>query len=107
MTLQEKQILLAEFLGFKTFIRGKDTVCIGDYEKDGDKIVKFDSDWNWIMQVVEKIEKLYHLHGVRIEGKWCYIITNKNFDVRAETKLEAVFEACVQFVEWYNKNKLK
>jgi hypothetical protein len=31
--------------------------------------LKFDSDWNWIMEVVEKIETIFYIQPIQIAGK--------------------------------------
>lgn len=91
---------------------------------------KFHSDWNWIMEVVEAIEKLdfsktgyswedeYGIHynnegtSVEIGNNTCFIYENLALDpihvyvdVKAETKKKAVVQAINSFLIWYNKNK--
>lgn len=75
----------------------------------------FDSDWNWLMEVVKTIEKLNF--NVRIT---CTCITIENtttntsnlrpifkfhsIDGEFETKEEAIVQAITDFLLWYNKN---
>jgi len=40
---------------------------------------KFDSDWNWIMEVVEAIEKLDNIY-FQIEEQCCYVYDISKFD---------------------------
>lgn len=68
----------------------------------------FKKDWNFLMEVVEKIESL---------GYWTEILGGlqnicligsinsscESFKVIADTKIEAVYKACVTFIEWYNE----
>lgn len=73
------------------------------------KRIKFHSDWNWLMTVVEKIESLnfttsiYHLpktlNTVKIFIGGADIV-GKN----GETKMKAVYKAVVEFIKWYNQN---
>jgi hypothetical protein len=74
--------------------------------------LQFHSDWNWLMQVVEKIESLDgHLHicdnAVFVHFpkriKQCICI---NGSLKL-SKIEAVYNACLEFIEWYNENKTK
>lgn len=69
----------------------------------------FHNDWNWLMQVVEMIESLEY--DVNIEFATCIILKNvddfkpifghgSNF-----SKIEAVYNACLEFIKWYNENK--
>ena len=67
--------------------------------------LRFHSDWNWIMEVVEAIEKIFHIQGVEINGKWCCIKTNTFHEYRGVNKKEAVVEAINQFLIWYEQNK--
>ena len=71
--------------------------------------LKFHNDWNWLMEVVEKIEslgyntKIESLEHTRVSignGKLTTLI-----QVDKETKIKAVYNACVTFIEWYNEQK--
>ena len=79
--------------------------------------LKFHSDWNWIMEVVEKIQTLDRLGGiVMIQQGRCKITSRMAGDhsVYADVsnyylqgmkgQKEAVVEAINQFLIWYNKN---
>ena len=107
----------AEFLGY--------TLRENDCYNGDDKLVaklsflqtadlKFHSDWNWIMEVVEAIEKLTKKDGygyeILITNSLCVIEeTNKIFDSNqrfyAKTRKEAVVGAINQFLIWYEQNK--
>ena len=67
-------------------------------------ILSFDTDWNWLMEVVEKIESLGF--EVQIYKKTCFIYKLGNtltIGKDSETKIQAVYNACVVFIKWYNK----
>jgi hypothetical protein len=85
----------------------------------------YHSDWNWLMEVVEKIESLEkpitnnpNLVGknedyeVHIQGKHVKIyahgeVTKEVVDLRSSesnSKIEAVYNACIEFIKWYNEN---
>lgn len=110
----ENNKLIAEFMGFKLqnnpnerFYKNYFTQANGVWG-NRIEILHFDSDWNWLMEVVEKIESSGYL--VKMAGK-IVIIDNKSnnkdyisFESSQEvTKIEAVYKACVTFIEWYNK----
>ena len=84
--------------------------------------LKFHSDWNWLMEVVEKIEQttIKETYGqfnekesnaivsVVIENKFCQILSNGIYlneivSENEETKIEAVYNACLEFIKWYNE----
>jgi hypothetical protein len=73
--------------------------------------LKFHKDYNWLMQVVEKIESLGYclIIGGRTTKNYCEIrgeaddFTTKYSDSYGETKIEAVYNACIEFVKLYNE----
>lgn len=107
----------AEFLGWKYdsktsihFTKGTwiDNKNIGHCAERG---LSFHSDWNWIMEVVEAIERLSKVGET-------YMFSITKFSVRVshkgnrivdlpidDTKKEAVIQAIDQFIDWYNKQK--
>jgi hypothetical protein len=97
----ENNKLLAEFMGEIDLKRHNNTF-ITSY--------KYDTDWNWLMKVVEKIESLGYclVIGGRTTKNYCEIrgevddFTTKYSDSYGETKIEAVYNACIDFVKWYN-----
>jgi hypothetical protein len=118
---QEFNRLCAEFLGWKQ--NSKKTTFYVD-KNDGRHIyeiqdLKFHSNWEWIMQVVDKIEGLKegeeveHNWYVTIgEGNYCRIFTDefKTFQdeiivYNTNTKKDAVVLAIWEFLQSYNKLK--
>jgi hypothetical protein len=74
--------------------------------------LRFDSDWNWIMEVVEKIDNERWGTGVRITSRSCNIVDNGRRDnwslnmIRtvarvdnAETTKDAVVQAIWEFLQ--------
>lgn len=114
----------AEFLGYKLLTKPYDGAittqdgCFNPFflhdktEGEGWYVYpKFDSDWNWIMFVIEAIEKSYktkeQVYGVGIHSQMCRIDTvNEEIAWKAgATKKEAVVEAIGEFLNWYEINK--
>lgn len=62
--------------------------------------MKFHVSWKWLMPVVIKIEEALG-HTVLIEGNRCRITTGDGaeFEHEAENKMEAVWQAVVNFLE--------
>jgi hypothetical protein len=77
--------------------------------------LEYHSSWEWLMEVVEKIEGLFNGNAFTITNRnlWCIIEMNTQFSlaydieyseisIKASTKLESTWEAVVQFIQWYN-----
>ena len=73
--------------------------------------LKYHEDWNWLMVVVEKIESLgYNIDTMKVDitkyqsSQFCgiYIDGKRIYTNYCETKIEAVYNACVEFIKWYN-----
>lgn len=109
MNKLEKFRLLAEFQGAR-LIKNEHYQF---YDVDnGSNIVwlemmKYDCDWNWIMRICNII----HGYGMTVYisiGGYAQI-TGEDLphiiEVTADTSIEAVFEACVTFVVWFNENR--
>ena len=123
----ENNKLIAEFLGgikqpFE-FPQFGYINSMGDWKDTFfDNQLKFHSNWSWLMSVVEKIETIsvfgklpqfFIMYDNREEFKgWYWLIeVPKKFSKechndknRENTKIEAVYNACIEFVKWHNKN---
>ena len=109
----ENNKLIAEFLGETKqpfeFSQFGYINSLGEWKDTFfDNQLKFHSDWNWLMEVVEKIESLGY--RVEIAKHICRIyLSNKETIIISENtpKIEAVYIACVEFIKWYNnQNKV-
>lgn len=54
----------------------------------------FHKDWNWLLLVVEKIANT----------KGFYSVENDLKDLKITSDIQIVYNACVEFVKWYNEN---
>jgi hypothetical protein len=129
MSTTDNNKLLAEFLGWHskkiniTASRPKGEGIelylkeVTEYNREFiEDELKFHTDWNWLMQVVEKIESLQFqsnndVFKVVIDYGMCTIYNMINnletiVNVSKSTKIEAVYNACVEFVKWYNTQEL-
>ena len=104
----ENNKLIAEFLGYSQPHPDYPNTTYW-YKKDCQPltILLFHSDWSWLMRVVEKIENFTDVECFNIE---IYRILIKTYDdFRLEfwtngfTKIEAIYNACVEFIKWYNE----
>lgn len=67
---------------------------------------KYHSSWDWLMPVVEKIESIAPSRVV-IDCREVRIVKPKGSDVKvhSDSKILSVWQACIQFIQWYNENK--
>ena len=70
--------------------------------------MNFHSNWNILMDVVEKIESLGFFF--EIKRNWVRITKKREIIVirweQDKYKIEATYNACVEFIKWYNQNKI-
>jgi hypothetical protein len=110
--ISENNKMIAEFMGLE-FYEPHNT-----WLKNGilySKVLKYNTDWNWLMPVIDEIEKLgfeftIKRFSVQIEttswsGKWMKNVEYSKTLVCAGNRVELIFSAIIQFLEWYNENK--
>lgn len=102
METQEKNILIAQFMGFDFsrfendgIMEPQEEIFFTDSKTFSVYELKFNTDWNWLMEVVEKIMHTGIAGGQIADIKDGLITAN----------IEAVYNACVSFIEWYNEQK--
>ena len=107
--MKKNNILLAIFLGWveqtdpteRWFGGFRD--LNGTVHRNTDKEpLLFHSDWNWLMQVVEKIFSLDIYYDKYIEHNSSMFSDGK---IQLTTNINSVFEQCIEFVKWYNQQK--
>jgi hypothetical protein len=113
--MENNNKLIAEFMGInhldddKYINNLKEMKAEGLYFEQGymTSELKFDTDWNWLMPVVERIE-LDMGFDVYIHYNNCTITDGENaFENEAEPnqKIYATYQSVVEFIKWYNENK--
>lgn len=111
MNTTENNKLIAEFMGMKpqdkNELDGFWTNTIKAHKYDSVMNLQFDSSWNWLMEVVEKIESI----GFTFEVKknWARVTRKRESIIlrweQDKSKIEAVYKACLEFIKWYNSNE--
>lgn len=120
--------LIAEFMGYD-FIAENSHFIVRESDYLEPYHHKFNSSWDWLMPVVEKIETLgYHVQiGIATatagaSNTQCAVISkftdfghydmyNKYFYPpqygwsSKSTKIESCWNACIEFIKWYNNQK--
>jgi hypothetical protein len=69
----------------------------GEWTHSIQSLSRFNTDWNWIMEVVEKIDEVC---GIDLH-EWDEHINN----ALCSKSLSTTYNACVEFVKWYNQQK--
>ncbi len=113
MNTTENNKIIAEFMGCEFTQIGKRTLVSPTPTPIGttyiDKLL-YHSDWNWLMEVVEKIESLsfiFKTHGNASTFVKKGVINERiwNDEFTGKTKKDSVYNACLEFIEWYNQQK--
>ena len=121
--METDNILIAKFMGeklpyinnqgrFEYMVEGAGLISSTNAE-DLYRFLRYNynTDWNRLMEVVEKIEccdfifSIHHEVANIFNGE-CNELTY-NETTQARTKIEAVYNACVEFIKWYNENSAK
>jgi UDP-glucose 4-epimerase len=68
----------------------------------------YDTDWNWLMDVVDKIEGLNFSVEMnrQEEGDYQCLIVKKEIIVQtfSSNKMQSIYQAVVNFIKWYEQN---
>ena len=124
--IQEQNKMIAEFdkgARMRKFVEGYAGTCmyIGNKRWCRFEDLKYHTSWDWLMPVVEKIEKegckveissliqsfndgpeiIYHQDVSIFHDVTCIV------EVTSLSKLNSVYEAVIKFITWYNANKSK
>ncbi len=114
--LEEYNKLCAEFLEW-VFQHGYyNPNHLHEYSFETDESLKFHSDWNWIMEVVEKIEQLgYRFNINNFDGNYAEIRSGSCIDEKISdssdldkefiSKKEAAVQSIWEFLNWYKENE--
>lgn len=85
-----------------------DGYILNDYGSECSVVeLRYDSSWEWLMPVVEKIESECGA-SVEIRQGYCGIIHHRTREWQTShmgSKIESTYKAVVQFIQWYTQNK--
>lgn len=125
-TTETNNKMIAEFMGFEdasriigggNVMRKKTEWKYGcqQYKEFKYEDLKYHSSWDWLMSVVEKIENFedenrcakYNFNCVQ---SFVEIVDNETseeiIEIDLDNKFDSIYQAVVQFIEWYNKQAL-
>ena len=112
-SILEGNHLIAEFMELAKQSHGSG--CLYEDPYSGEYVtaieLSYDESWDWLMPVVEKIEKM--VNNVTIDQKYSLIYTGFMFNDKQDfqwqenkgSKLENTYNVVVEFILWYNENK--
>jgi hypothetical protein len=106
----EKNKLIVEFMGIKPKMESPDVYTYSDMpfysirEDNPEKViegickyVQYSTDWNWLMEVVQKCYEIDFDYDNNYIGDITCELTNVD--------IGGTYEAVVNFIEWYNEQK--
>jgi hypothetical protein len=113
----EENKLIAEFMGFQQTNLGwydaEETLINVESDNTFDTL-KYDTDWNWLMAVVDKIERIEDgKYDVNILKNGTQIIDytaggieicNNVGKIGYNEKIEHTYQAVIKFIKWYEQN---
>lgn len=104
--------LITEFMGVKSVINSenKKVYWFENPEKGFlESQLKYDSSWDWLIPVVEKIESLNYSTAINykfgIDLSYQIVICQGDyfeFIQQAKEKITAVYKGVIEFIKWYN-----
>ena len=115
--LEEKRVAIAKFMGYKPILIKPDVYRLEQYSgfiTEGDnpddvwklasQTIKYDGDWNALMQVVEKVEET-NQGSVVIQSKNLVTVSfgSKTYSYFSGTLIENTFNACALFIKYYSQ----
>jgi hypothetical protein len=116
-TTEENNRMIAEFMGYelvdKEWDLYKTPECMYDIrDTAGDLNMKpavsemcFHTSWDWLMPVVEKISEDFKNNNNFYLYNQYILETNGEDFLIFRLSLKDLYNAVVQFIEWYNENK--
>ena len=106
--------LIADFMNYRQDKKDPQVFHLKGIEKSIGGKVFYHSSWDWLMMVVDRID-LIHPHGrTFIEGQrdnpkkeivnwWCNL--GEAYHHSTISKIDAVYQAVIKFIRWFNENK--
>lgn len=101
--------LMADFLGMKYHSNGTISFYPAHFKlKMGESTLEdfeFTINWNWFMEIVAKINKLFEIDSIFDEKGFDRDIYRSMVQWVAEVQIDNAVEDAVTIIKWYNVNK--
>lgn len=114
MTQQEKEKLIAEYMGIPQFMpkTNHPNVVIFDMTAPVVEELKFTTSLDWIELVLEKILSQGSIININVDlnKRYSWILGTPDIGMYSllphfSSKIEATIDAIVQYIQWYNEQK--
>lgn len=71
--------------------------------------LEYNSNWNWLLEVVKKIKFIYDESGANKDFRIRLLLfmrtQNTIYDLNIFSTKEEVYNACIEFIKWYNRQE--
>jgi len=114
MTTLNENKMIAEFMGFQHtpigWFDADELLKLPNTTDNTFDELRFDTDWNWLIGVVDKIESLGFVFktygkGTTFLKKGTFNKPIWNDEFTGKDRKKAVYNACVEFIKWYTHTK--
>lgn len=101
MNTIENNKLIAEFMGVESYEFRGYTMFVFEEDNHRPHIdLHYHKDWNWLMEVVEKIESLDIYYNNYIDYNSSIVSSGK---IELSTNINFVYNQIIDFIKWYNE----
>jgi len=97
--------LIAKFMGLP-LTKEMPEFGTGNWKEVPSQKWKYHESWDWLMDVVEKIERLGNCCEIGITKCKIYSVDYNVETTYGATKIQAVFNAVVDYIKWYNSERM-
>ncbi len=95
--ITENNKLIAEFMGLSEIAK-TNGIVFKDNNTDEIHLIKYNSDWNWLMPVIQKMTTTEEF-----QDKYEY--NNLFWETFNQLDIDEIYTQVILFIEWYNENK--
>jgi hypothetical protein len=115
MTTTEKNLLIALFMGYESYIfRGRTMIIFEEDNHRTDNDMYYHASWDWLIPVLKKIDDLLYASYVDSDNtvqdfinKWWETNTKTlqytNDQLKFGTDINEVYDDVIDFINFYNK----
>lgn len=100
----EDNMLIAKFMGAKSGKYGLYWFPDGNNFSNPNRC-EYTSSWNWLMPVVEKIEKIEDVLYIDVSTTHTHIeLSSDEIEIYGDNRLDSTYKAVTEFIKWYKED---